>query len=210
MPQPPEAPPLRRSSRHNAGINTNLNQDSAYGSTSAAEVLNRTDKWGTYREPDLEMDTDLEMGDEEESGHLSLLQKILSQRVITTPEQYRDVLKSPDQGQWEKAMKEEWDSLLEMETWEKDPVTLPTGRKAIKCRWVYVIKSDGRYKARLVAKGFSQVYGIDYEETFSPVARWESIRFMLALAVLNNWRIEDKEMLFCLLVFQHIIPSARK
>ena len=94
MPQPPEAPPLRRSSRHNAGVNTNLNQDSAYGSTSAAEVLNRTNKWGTYRELDLEMDTDLEMGDEEESGHLSLLQKILSQRVITTPEQYRDVLKS--------------------------------------------------------------------------------------------------------------------
>ena len=91
-------------------------------------------------------------------------------------------------------MKEEWDSLLEMETWEKDPVTLPTGRRAIKCRWVYVIKSDGRYKARLVAKGFSQVYGIDYEETFSPVARWESIRFMLALAVLNNWRIEGMDV----------------
>uniref|UniRef100_A0A2N9F2K6 Integrase catalytic domain-containing protein n=1 Tax=Fagus sylvatica TaxID=28930 RepID=A0A2N9F2K6_FAGSY len=63
-------------------------------------------------------------------------------------------------------------------TW--DLVDLPTGKSVIGCKWVYKIKtrSDGtidRYKARLVAKGFTQEYGIDYEETFAPVARLSSL-----------------------------------
>ena len=51
----------------------------------------------------------------------------------------------------------------------------PHDCKTIKCRWPYVLKSYGRYKARLVAKGYMQIQGIDYEETFSLVARYESI-----------------------------------
>ena len=50
--------------------------------------------------------------------------------------------------------------------------------------------SDGRYKARLVAKGYTQVQGIDYKETFSLVARYESIRYLLAHATLQDWEIE--------------------
>uniref|UniRef100_A0A2N9HM25 Integrase catalytic domain-containing protein n=1 Tax=Fagus sylvatica TaxID=28930 RepID=A0A2N9HM25_FAGSY len=76
------------------------------------------------------------------------------------------------------AMKEELDALLKTGTW--DLVDLPAGKSAIGCKWVYKIKtrSDGtvdRYKARLVAKGFTQEYGIDYEETFAPVARLSSL-----------------------------------
>ena len=75
-------------------------------------------------------------------------------------------------------MKEDYNSLLENQTW--DLVPFPSGRKLVRCRWVYRTKSasDGqisRYKSRLVAKGFPQVHGIYYDETFTPVENMDSI-----------------------------------
>uniref|UniRef100_A0A0W0FZG2 Reverse transcriptase Ty1/copia-type domain-containing protein n=1 Tax=Moniliophthora roreri TaxID=221103 RepID=A0A0W0FZG2_MONRR len=69
-------------------------------------------------------------------------------------------------------------------------VDLPQGQKAIKSRWVFDVKTDGHYKARFVAKGFSQVEGIDYDELFSPVVRFETVRVLLALAALEDWDIQ--------------------
>ena len=66
----------------------------------------------------------------------------------------------------------------------------PSNCKTIKCRWTCVLKSDRCYKVRLVAKGYTQVQGIDYEKTFSLVARYESIRYLLADAALQDWEIE--------------------
>eukprot|EP00253_Pinus_taeda_P036632 PITA_36632 len=82
-------------------------------------------------------------------------------------------------------MEEEYNSLLENQTW--DLVPLPSGRKLVRCKWVYRTKSaaDGqitRRKARLVAKGFQQVHGIDYDETFAPVAKMDSICLTLSIA----------------------------
>ena len=77
---------------------------------------------------------------------------------------------------WLAASQEEFNGLTEMGVWKL--VDCPSNHKTIKCKWTYVLKADGRYKVRLVAKGYTQGQGIDYEdyeETFSPVARYESI-----------------------------------
>jgi hypothetical protein len=73
-------------------------------------------------------------------------------------------------------MNEEYRSLMANDNW--DLVSLPKGRKLIRCKWVYITKyaSDGsveKHKARLVSKGFSQVEGIEYNETFAHVAKNE-------------------------------------
>ena len=59
---------------------------------------------------------------------------------------------------------------------------------------MYNVKTDGRKQGRLVAKGFSQIPGIDFEETFSPVARFETVRLLLALSALEDWEIEVLEI----------------
>ena len=89
-------------------------------------------------------------------------------------------------------MKEELDALSKNHTW--DLVTLPPRKSVVGCKWIYKIKtcSDGFiecYKARLVAKGFTQEYGIDYEETFAPVARISSVHALLAVTAASKWDI---------------------
>ena len=68
------------------------------------------------------------------------------------------------------------------------------GRNIIDCKWVYRIKRKAnreidRYKARLVAKGFKQRYGIDYEDTFSPIVKAATVRLVLSVAVSNSWSL---------------------
>ena len=85
-------------------------------------------------------------------------------------------------------MQEEIKSLENRKVW--DLVDLPDGRTPIKGRWVYAIRPGNCVKARFVTKGFTQIFGIDYEETFSPVARFETVCLMFALAALHDWEME--------------------
>ena len=89
-------------------------------------------------------------------------------------------------------MDEEINSLRKNATWEL--VSLPPRRKLVQCKWVYRTKvaADGttcKYKAWLVAKGFSQVQGVDYHETFAPVAKVDSICLVLAIATSKHWEV---------------------
>lgn len=89
-------------------------------------------------------------------------------------------------------MKEEINAINRNKTRELSD--LPHGKKLIGVKWVYRIKYKpngeiSKYEARLVAKGYSQVYGVDYEEIFAPVARLETVRVLLAVAVQKQWPV---------------------
>jgi hypothetical protein len=98
---------------------------------------------------------------------------------------------------WDTTMNEEYRSLMTNDTW--DFVPLPKGRKLVRCKWVYRTKyaSDGsveRHKAWLIAKGFSQVEGIDYNESFSLVAKMNSICLVHALVASHKWKVHQMDV----------------
>ena len=109
----------------------------------------------------------------------------------------RNIQEALDDPNWKLAVMEEMSALEKNETWEI--VELPQDKKPVGCKWIFTIKckADGsvdRYKARLVAKGFTQTYGVDYEETFAPVAKINSIRILLSLAVNFDWPLHQLDV----------------
>nr|KAJ0184969.1 hypothetical protein LSAT_V11C900465440 [Lactuca sativa] len=98
---------------------------------------------------------------------------------------------------WRLAMKKEISALEANDTWVL--VVLPPGKRAIESKWVFKIKfkPNGeveRYKARLVAKGYTQMEGVDYHDTFAPVAKLVTVRILLTMAVKNNWIIHQLDV----------------
>lgn len=113
---------------------------------------------------------------------------------IETPTTYSEAVTSKGKHQWNIAMKSEIKSLQENQTWEM--ADLPRGSKALPSKWVYKVKTnpDGsidKFKARLVIKGFRQREGIDYNETFSPVAKLGTIRAILSIAASQNLHLSQ-------------------
>jgi len=103
-----------------------------------------------------------------------------------------DAMRLEDASKWEAAMQEEYGSLMANGTWEL--VLLPKDRKSVGCKWLFCTKRDAlghivKHKARLVAKGYSQVKGVDFNETFASVAKFSTIRCMLAIGATMDLEI---------------------
>jgi hypothetical protein len=110
------------------------------------------------------------------------------------PNSVHDTLRD---DRWKNAMNKEVDALQKNNTWH--PVPQKPGTNIIDCMWVYKVKrkEDGnidRYKARLVAKGFKQRYGIEYEDTFSPVVKATTTHLVLSLAVSQGWSLRQLDV----------------
>ncbi|RVW51857.1 Retrovirus-related Pol polyprotein from transposon TNT 1-94 [Vitis vinifera] len=111
--------------------------------------------------------------------------------TVAIPNSVQEALADP---RWKATMNEEMKSLQKNETWEL--VECPPRKKPVGCRWIYTVKykADGsieRFKARLVAKGYTQTYGIDYTETFAPVAKINTVRVLLSLAANLDWSLQQ-------------------
>ena len=114
--------------------------------------------------------------------------------VETEPCTFEEAVQQPI---WVDAMVEEYDSIVRNSVW--DVVLRPENKSVVSSHWLYKVKqaADGsveKHKARFVARGFSQVEGIDYDENFSPVARYSSIRSMLALSAQMGWKIHQMDV----------------
>ncbi|KAL0331149.1 UNVERIFIED_CONTAM: Retrovirus-related Pol polyprotein from transposon RE2 [Sesamum angustifolium] len=114
--------------------------------------------------------------------------------ILSEPKSYTQA-----QGhlEWEKAMAEELKALEINNTWEV--TSLPAGKKTIGSRWVYKLKlnpdgSVNRHKARLVAKGYNQIEGVDYMESFSPVAKTVTVRIFLGIALAYSWPVHQLDI----------------
>lgn len=98
------------------------------------------------------------------------------------------------------ACQREYNALVTTNAFEE--VKLPPDRKAIPTRWIFTIKDNGLYKARIVVQGFCQKESIDYDATFAPVVRYESVRFFLALSAKQNMIIHQMDVVTAFLNFQ--------
>ena len=114
------------------------------------------------------------------------------------PSNYEEAMAYPDSNKWLEAMQSEIESMYENKVWTL--TDLPDDRRAIEDKWIFKKKTDAYgnvtiYKARLVAKDYRQVQGVDYDETFSPVAKLKSVWIMLAIAAYYDyeiWQIDVK------------------
>ena len=113
------------------------------------------------------------------------------------PKTYKEAIQSPESQEWARAMQEEFDALINNQTWEL--VEAPPHRNVVDTKWVYKTKrgpdgSVARYKARLVAKGFTQQEGVDFSEVYAPTAKLTSVRAVLSLAATEDWELHQMDV----------------
>ena len=117
-----------------------------------------------------------------------------AQLQSSLPNNTPEALKEP---KWRRAMEDEYNALMKNKTWTLIPNS--QNYKLVGNKWVYRVKEnlDGtvnKFKARLVAKGFLQTPGVDFKETFSPVVKAATIRIILTLAVINDWKLRQVDI----------------
>ncbi|KAF7353204.1 Gag-Pol polyprotein [Mycena sanguinolenta] len=204
-PEPVHAPPVepapappRRSTRHAAPSTRGIESVESTAREDAARA--KRDDWATQStkprvpranaawDPIVSLNAQLD-------DHITQTLMSYNPDRLYVPKTYSDAIKR-DPIRWTAAMDVEMALHEKKETWELQQP--PPGANIMASKWVYDVKKDGagqwlRDKARLVGKGFTQVHGIDYEETWAAVARLESIRMTAAIAAVNNlhlWQID--------------------
>jgi hypothetical protein len=123
-------------------------------------------------------------------AHMAMVTSITE----SEPSSYEE---ATSQQVWREAMVEEYVSIMKNDVWEVVP--RPEGKSVVTSRWLYKIKhaadsSIEKYKAWFVARGFSQVEGVDYDETFAPVARYSSIRLVVSIVAGMGWKIHQMDV----------------
>jgi len=118
----------------------------------------------------------------------------MSTIIQNEPSSFSDVVKHQV---WKDAMTKEYESIMENDVWEVVP--RPQDKTIVTSKWLYKIKhavneSTEKYKARFVARGFSQKEGIDYDVIFAPVARYMTIRSIIALAASQGWNLHQMDV----------------
>ena len=114
--------------------------------------------------------------------------------VYKEPTCFEEAIK---QKEWDDAMVEEYQSIMKNDVWEIVP--RPKDKLVVFSKWIFKTKHSAngsieKYRARFVAQGLSQKEGIDYEETFAPIARYTSIRTILALASNMKWKLHQMDV----------------
>ena len=147
-----------------------------------------TEKWSWDEQNQLYIDEDV---DELPVRGFRTLFDIYQRCNIVVLEPARFV-EAAEHKQWRVAMQDELNMIDKNNTWEL--VDRPSHKKPIGVKWVYRTKlnfdgSINKHKARLVVKGYAQMFGVDFSETFAPVARLDTIRMLLALAAQRKWKI---------------------
>ena len=116
---------------------------------------------------------------------------------LPEPKNLEEALSGPESEEWSEAIKREMEAMQENEVWEL--VKKPENCNLIKSKWIFKRKlgADGNiasYKARLVAQGYSQKFGVDYQDTFSPVVRFESIRTILCVSTKLDLQVHQMDV----------------
>jgi len=113
---------------------------------------------------------------------------------MTDPSTYQEAMSRPDAIYWKKACAEELEQFVKQKLFST--VRTPVGRKVVGCKWIFKTKVDEngqveKYKARLVAQGFLQIPRVDFDETFAPVTRHQTL---LALANRHRWHVHQMDV----------------
>lgn len=125
------------------------------------------------------------------------MEMLSNHELSNEPLSYHEAITSLEREEWIKANQSELESLEKNGTWKL--VNLPKDKHTIQCKWIYKKKPDlqgniARYKARLVAKGFTQVYGVDYKETYAPVGKIKSLLMLLSIANQLNYELNHLDV----------------
>lgn len=132
-----------------------------------------------------------------DSNYSAVVLSVENLGVDDEPKTFKQAMESPNHKKWMAAMMDEYQSLAKNCTWVL--VQPPPNKNIIGCKWVFKQKKNAegavtRFKARLVAKGYSQIEGEDFNETFAPVAKLETVRIILALSNQYNFHLAQLDV----------------